>query len=149
MTRSVYTHAVRVFVSLYLVEAAVLLILVGLYKAPVYDWTLLATKAGAALTLGMISLIASGWLLVRRTADGGGYRERAFRLGLTTNLLFALFAGVVLETSIRFAARRTEDGFVVGSIVVRPTWPELTGRSREVLAGLVPWGGFRRPLPRR
>ena len=38
MTRSVDAHAVRILVCLYFVEAAVLLILVAVSKAPVYDW---------------------------------------------------------------------------------------------------------------
>lgn len=137
MTRSVYTHAVRIFLSLYFVEAAVLLTLVGIYKAPALDWTLLSTKAGTALIAGGIGLIASGWLLVRQTDASGWLRGRAFAVGLTTNLLTGLIALLVLETTVLIAARTTHQGIVVGSVVLRPTWHELTAQSREVLAGVV------------
>jgi len=140
MTRSVYTHAGRILLSLYFVEAAVLLILVGIYKAPIYDWTLLSTKAGITLITGGIGLIASGWLLIRRTQASGSLRGRAFALSLTTNLLSGLIALLLLETTIRIAGRRTLEGIVVGSVAVRPTWPELIAQSRKVLAGINPWG---------
>ncbi len=140
MTRPADDHAVRILLSLYLVEAASLLILVGIYKARVYDWTLLPTKAGAVLLAGAIGLIASAWLLVRRILACGGSRGRALALGLTTNLITALIAFLLLETTVRIAARRTPQGIVVGSVALQATWPELVARSREVLAAVTPWG---------
>ncbi len=140
MTRPADDHAVRIVLSLYLVEAASLLILVGIYKARVYDWTLLPTKAGAVLLAGAIGLIASAWLLVRRILACGGSRGRALALGLTTNLITALIAFLLLETTVRIAARRTPQGIVVGSVALQATWPELVARSREVLAAVTPWG---------
>src|SRR5262245_31640241 len=140
MTRSVYTHAVRILLSLYVLETAVSLVLVGIYKAPALDWTLLSTKAGTALIVGGIGLIASGWFLVRETGASGSLRWRAFALGLTTNLLTALVAFLLLETTVRAAARKTPRGIVVGSLVLQPSWPELTAQSREVLTGVAPWG---------
>ena len=138
--RSVHTHAVRMLLSLYLGEASALLILIGIYKAPVYDWTLLSTKAGAALIAGAIGLMASGWLLARQCAASGLWRRRALILGLTTNLLTLLLAFLLMESTVRILVRRTPAGVVVGSVTVRPTWSELTAKSREVLAGVAPWG---------
>ncbi len=138
MTRSVNTHAVRILVSLYFVEAAVLLIFVGIYKAPVYDWTLLSTKAGATLIAGGVGLIAAGWLLVRQAT--GPLRGRAFALGLATNLLSGVIVFLLLETTVRIAARKTDEGIVVGSVRLRTTWSELIAHSRKVLAGDTPWG---------
>jgi hypothetical protein len=140
MTRSVYTHAARILISLYVVEAAVLLALVGIYKAPALDWTVLSTRAGIALIAGGIGLIASIWFLVRETEASGSLRGKAFALGLTTNLLTGLVAFLLMETMIRVAATTTSKGIVVGSVVLQPTWPELTAQSREVLAGVAPWG---------
>ena len=80
MTRSVHTHAVRILLSLYFVETAVLLALVGIYKAPSVDWTLLSTKAGAVLTAGGVGLIASGWFLVREIEASGSLRVPLLRL---------------------------------------------------------------------
>ena len=140
MTRSVHTHAVRILLSLYAVETAALLALVGIYKAPAVDWTLLSTKAGAAMTAGGIGLIASGWFLVREIEASGSLRGRAFALGLTTNVLTGLIVFLLLETTVRVAARTSPNGIVVGSVAVQPTWPELTAQSREVLARVAPWG---------
>jgi hypothetical protein len=126
--------------SLYAIEAAVLLTLVGIYKARTLDWTLLFTKAGAVLITGGIGLFASGWLLVREIRASGSFRRRAFALGLTTNLLTGLLAFLSLETAVRIAGRTTQQGTLVGSVAVRPTWPELTAQSREVLARVAPRG---------
>ena len=140
MMASVHTRAVRILLSLYLVEAAVLLIIVGVYKAPVYDWRLLPTKAGATLIIGAIGLIASGWVLVRQAAASGSPRGRALAIGLTTNLLSGLVTLLLLETTVRVASRRTHEGILVGSVAVQPTWAELKAQSREVIAGVAPWG---------
>ncbi len=140
MMRPADDHAMRILLSLYLVEAAALLTLVGIYKAPVYDWTLLTTKAGAVLLAGAIGLIVSAWLLARRIVACGDSRGRALALGLTTNLITALIAFLLLETTVRIAARRTPQGIVVGSVAVKATWPELVAQSREVLAAVTPWG---------
>jgi len=140
MTRSVDIYARRILLSLYLVEGAGSLILVGIYKAPLYDWTLLFTKAGAVLVAGGIGLIASGWLLVRQIESSGSLRKRAFALALTTNLLSGLIAFLLVEAIVRIAARRTPEGIVVGAVAVRPTWAELLAHSREVIARATPWG---------
>jgi len=140
MTRSIETHAGRILLSLYLLEAAVSLILVGIYKAPVYDRSLLFTKAGAVLVAGGIGLIASGSLLVQQIKLSGSLCKRAFALALTTNLLSGLMAFLLVEAIVRIAARRTPEGIVVGAVTVQPTWPELIARSREVIARATPWG---------
>jgi len=144
MTRSAHTHAARILLSLYLLESAALLVLVGIYKAPAYDRTVLSTKAGTTLIVGGIGLIASGWLLIRRTRASGPLRGRAVALGLTTNLLSGLVAFLLFETTLRIVARRTPEGIVVGSVPVRPSWAELTARSREVLTGVTTLGTWDR-----
>jgi hypothetical protein len=144
MTRSVYALAVRILLSLYLVEAAVLLTLAGIYKTPALDGTLLSTNAGAALMAGGLGLIASVWLLMRQARASGPLRGRAFGLGLTTNLLTVLIACLLLETTVRLAAKTTQRGILFGPVLVRPTWSELTSQSRKVLAGAAPWGTWDR-----
>lgn len=135
MTRTVETKAARILVRLYLVEAAVLLILVGIYKAPIYDWTLLSTKAGAVLFVGGVGLVASVWLLVRETKVHGSLRRRAFALGLMTNFASGLIVFLVAEGTVQIVSARTEAGIVVGSVAVRPTWSELIAQSRGIVAG--------------
>ena len=139
MTRPVATHAVRILLSLYVFEFSILLILAGLYKAPVYDWALPFTKAGAVLIAGGIGAIASGWLLARQTRASGPVGGRAFALGLTTNLISGLLAFLLVETTVQMLGEKKPEGLVIGSVAVRPTWPELIRRSREVLAAVAPW----------
>jgi hypothetical protein len=136
MTRSVDAYALRILLCLYLVEAAFFSIVVGIYKAPVYNWTLLSTKAGAALMAGGAGLITSGSLLVRQVMSSGSLRGRALALGLVTNLVLGLVVFLLLETTVQIVARRTDASIMVGSVTVRPTWSELIARSRAVISGV-------------
>jgi hypothetical protein len=86
MTQPAYPHAARMLVCLYLVEAAIFLILVGIYKAPVFDWPVLTTKAGATLFVGSLGLAASGWLLAMQLGASGSLRREAFALALDDQL---------------------------------------------------------------
>jgi hypothetical protein len=140
MTRHVATHAVRILLSLYVFEFSILLILVGFYKAPASDRALSLSTAGVFLMAGGIGMVASGWQLARRALTSGSAGKRAFALGLTTNLISGLLAFLLLEMTVRIVGKRNAEGIVVGSVAVRPTWPELTARSREVLAAVAPWG---------
>jgi hypothetical protein len=139
MVSSVFTHAVRMLLSLYFVEAAILLILIGMYKAPSHDLSL-ATKAGAAMIAGGIGLIGSGGLLIRQIKASGSLGGRTFALSLAANLLTGFITLFLLETTIRILGSRTPSGIVVGSVALQPTWSELTAQSRKVLAGINPWG---------
>lgn len=144
MTRSVNTHAARILLWLYIVQAAVGLVLVGIYKAPVYNWTLLYTKAGILLIVGALSLFASGRLVVLQVNASAPWRGRAFAIALMTNVLTVLIIFLVLEATIRVVARRTAQGIAVGSVVLRATWPELVTESRQVLAGATRLGTWDR-----
>lgn len=135
MVSSVYTYAVRMLLSLYFIETAILLILLGIYSD-----RLLATKAGAAMIAGGTCLIASGWLFIRQIKTSGSLRGRTFALSLAANLLSGLITLFLLEAAIRIIGTRTPAGIVVGSVAVQPTWSELTAQSRKVLAGINPWG---------
>lgn len=137
MMRPVHTHITRILLSLYFLEAAMLLVLVGLYKAPTYEWSLLSTKAGAVFIAGGIGLFASGLLLIWQIEAAGPLRGRVLALGATTNLLSVLLVFLILESSVRIAARKSSDGIFVGSVPIRPTWQELLARNRDVLAGIV------------
>lgn len=144
MDAFVDVRAVRMLLWLYSAEVAVALILVGVYKAPIYDASVLPTKAGVALIAGGIGLIASGGCLIRQIRASGTLRGRALAIALMTNLVSGLLAFLLLETTLRIAARETQGGLVVGSHALRATWPELTARSREVIAGVAPWGSWDR-----
>ena len=144
MTRFVETHTLRILLSLYAVEAAAVLILVGIYKAPIYNWTLLSTKAGAVLVAGGIGLIAAGSLLAREIESSRPSRGRALAFGLTVNVLSGFGAFLLSEATVRVAARKTPMGVVVGAVAVQPTWSELVAQSREVIAGAAPWGTWDR-----
>jgi hypothetical protein len=140
-TSSVEHHALRILRSLYLVEASLILVLVGLYDgATAYDATLISTRAGGTLLAGAIGLTASGWLLTRQTVAIGPLRGRAVAVGLATNLLSGLAVLLFSEAALRVAARRTPEGIAVRSVRLRPTWPELRTHSRQVLGTVAPWG---------
>ena len=78
MSRYIYNQAVRILMSLYAIECAVLLVLAGIYKAPARDLTVLHTKAGIALIAGAICLIASAWLLLVQMHSSDHPRRKAF-----------------------------------------------------------------------
>ena len=134
------THAARILVLLYLLEASSLLALVGVHEGAALDRTLLATGAGATLALGIVGLAACAWLLVRQIAGAGPSRGRAVRMGLATNLVTGLGALLLSEGALRAVARRSPDGIDVRSVHVRSTWPEIKAQSRKVLSAVAPWG---------
>lgn len=148
MNALVDARAVRILLWLYSAEVAAALILAGIYKAPVYDWSVLPTMAGVALMAGGIGLITSGGCLIRQIRASGTLRGRALAIALMTNLVSGLLAFLLLETTLRIAARETQGGLVVGSFALRATWPELRARSREVIAGVAPWGSWDRSRAR-
>ena len=131
--------AARVFVCLCAVEAAMGAILAGIYKAPGLRSTLLSPGTRMVLVAGALGLVASGWLLARQIAASGPRRGRAVALALGANLFTGLLALALLEGAVRSAARPTPDGLAVGAVDIRPTWSELTARSRAVLTGAVRW----------
>jgi len=137
--RSVYEHAAHILISLYLVQAAIAVILLGIYKTPVYDRGLLSTRGGIAVLIGVVALVAAGWLLIRRSVASGSSFGRAFGLGLTANFLSGIAALLLLEATIRLVAKGSQDQILIGSVIVRPSWPELRIRSRSFFAGLAHW----------
>ena len=114
-------------------------ILAGIYKAPGLRSTLLSPGTRMVLVAGALGLVASGWLLARQIAASGPRRGRAVALALGANLFTGLLALALLEGAVRSAARPTPDGLAVGAVDIRPTWSELTARSRAVLTGAVRW----------
>lgn len=139
---AVHVPARRILLSLYLVEASALLLLVGLYKAPVYDWTLLFGKAGVVILAGGAGLLLSSWMLVSRITARGAQARAALAFGVTTNLLTVFMALVVAEATVRLVAKRTPEGIRVGSVLLKPTWSELVAQSREVLDRVTSWDSW-------
>ena len=92
MNALVNARAVRILLWLYSAEVAAALILAGIYKAPVYDWSVLPTTAGVALMAGGIGLITSGGCLIRQIRASGTLRGRALAIALMTNLVSGLLA---------------------------------------------------------
>ena len=131
--------AVRLFVWLWTAEAAMVAILAGIYKAPGLRLTLLSTSTRVLLVAGGLGLAVSGWLLARQLAASGPRRARAFALALGANLVTGVLALSLLEGAVRNAARPTPEGLAVGAVDIRPTWSEVTARSRAVLSGAVRW----------
>ena len=131
-------RAARIFACLCAVEAAMVVTLAGIYKAPGLRWTLLSASTRVVLVASALGLVVSAWLLVRQIAASGPRRGRVFTLALAANLSTGLVALLLLEGAVRLAARTTPEG-LVGPVAIRPTWSELTAQSRAVLAGAVRW----------
>jgi hypothetical protein len=131
--------AARLFVCLAAVEAALAVILAGIYKASGLHWALLSASTRVPLVAGALGLVATGWLLVRQIVATGPGRGRTFALAAGANLATGLAAFLVLEGAVRMTATTTPDGIRVGPVAIRPTWPELTRQSRAVLTGAVRW----------
>lgn len=133
------THAVRILVSLYAVEAAAFLIVVGIYKVPIYEKSLLLTKAGTVLLIaGSASLVFSGWTFAKQIVLSGRSRGKALAFGMVANLLSILMIFLLLEAIALMVARKTPEGITIGRVLVRPTWPELVAQSRGVVTGIKP-----------
>jgi len=128
--------------SLYAVETTALIVLFGIYKTSGLDWPHLSLKYWAALTVGGIGLTASVGFLVRELVASGSSRRRALVLGVATNLSTAFLALLLLEATVRIASTTTSTGIRVGSVVLRPSWSELTARTQEILSKVAPWGSW-------
>ncbi len=135
MAHDLNSCAARILLCLYFVEAAALLVLIGVYRAPAWDGALVFTKAGAAIILGLVGVTTAGMQLRRQSRLSGPLRRRAVAVALTTNLLTGAIAFLLLETTVRIAGRRTDQGLVVGSLNIQPTWPELVAQSGKLFAG--------------
>jgi hypothetical protein len=125
-------RAARVVLVLWCLEGALGLLLVGLYKAPVENWSRLSPSVAAMLVLGAATAIGAVWLLarlVRGSPDG----RRALGLGVATHVLAWSLVAVLAETAAHVTARRTPQGVRIGGVWLRPTWRELADHSRELL----------------
>lgn len=136
---SVASAAVRLFAGLWAVEVATGALLAGIYKAPGPRVALLSPSTRVLLVAGGLGLVAAGWLLARQIAASAPRRGRALALAVGANALTGLLALALLEGAVRSAARPTPDGLAVGAVDIRPTWSELTARSRAVLTGAMRW----------
>jgi hypothetical protein len=140
MARALDSCAVRILVCLYAIEAAVLLIFIGIYKAPAWDSAPIATRAGVMTASGLLCLVVAGWLLREQIKLSGPLRGRAAAIALTTNLLSVVITFGLLETTLRVVSRQTDQGLVVGAVRIQPTWRELVAQSGKFFAGSTPWG---------
>jgi hypothetical protein len=124
---------VRIFVTLLAIEVCAGVIGLGVYKAPAGTLPPLSTKPGIAFWIGVVGVSLSLVSLMRLVWDGR--TRRALFLGLVANLVTIAPTLALLEVGARAIARRHTDGVAVGSVQLRPTWPELVDHSRSVMSG--------------
>ena len=123
--------ASRVVLALYGLEGALAVLLVGLYKAPVEDWSRLSKSVAGVCALGAAASITAAWLLIREIRRSG---SRALLVGIATHALVWLLVAAVAESALHVAARDTPQGVRIGDVWLRPTWRELADHSRELLS---------------
>jgi hypothetical protein len=130
--------AARLAGCLAAVEASLAIVVLALSRAPGLRWALLSSSARWALVAGALGVAGCGWLLWHQVRAAGPRRGRLLAIAVAVNLGTLLVALGTLDAAVRMAARRTPDGLAVGSVVLPPTWAELTARSRDALAGATP-----------
>lgn len=131
--------AARLAGSLAAVEASLALVVLALARAPNFHWALRSSGARWALVAGGLGLAGSAWLLAHQVRAAGPRRGRLLSLAVAANLATVILGLATAEAAVRMVARRTPDGLAVGSVVLPPTWAELTTRSRDVLGGGTRW----------
>lgn len=135
-------HAIRLLSAVYLVEFSLVVILVGIYKAPAYGLEALTTKAGITTVVGLAGLAWSLWLLSTRIKRSGSAAKRALAFALGANLLSATLVLAAAEASLRLIASDRDGTVVIGSTVLEPTWDSLIQQSRDVIANVAPWDSW-------
>jgi hypothetical protein len=134
--RPLHTHTGYIIEYLYALEVSIILVLAGLYRMPVSEWSSLSPKAGAALIAGAIGLPISAWFLVREIRRSGFLRGKALALGVTTNLISVVVILLSVEIFLRMIATESGKNIFVGSVLLRPTWRELLAKNRDVITGV-------------
>jgi hypothetical protein len=119
----------RTLLTLYALEAAVGLTLFGLYKLPAFNVTALISRFGVMTAAGAVATlaIAASLVTVCRRAP------RAAAVAGAANLISIACAFALAESAVRLLAQTTPDGIRVAKFVLRPTWPEVVKRNRELL----------------
>jgi hypothetical protein len=120
----------RAFFHLYGIEIGLALLIFGLYKAPVYDLTLLSSPPGIVIALGLIGVATAA----ARLLNSSGLTIRAFAIALAANLVSLVVALGISELSLRMLAFETADEIRVGNIALQPTWSETVARNRTAMA---------------
>ena len=135
-------YAVRVLLGLCLVEFSLFVMLIGVYKAPAFDFHAVFTKAGIIAVVGLAGLIGSLWLLSIRIKRLGSGAARALVFALGANLVSLALVFAAAEAGLRLIARDRDGSVVVGSTVLDPSWDSLIQRSRDVIGDVAPWDGW-------
>lgn len=135
---SLYKAAARLVVYLYAFEAGTTLTLIGIYKSPAIQWTMMGTRGGIMMVSGIAILLVSGLLMVRESLSRGGESCRMWLLASFSNLVIVLITAVLLEGIFRIMVRETESGLWVMPVVVPYGESELFERSRRAIGGAHP-----------
>ncbi len=127
MTPNDYSVSARLTFYLFVLEAGIVLIFATLYKAPTLDTSFLTTRFAVLMLVGIGACAAGGAGLFRSRRKG-----RAIALAISVNLVTVAAALAISETVLRLLERTSGEGVAIGSVQLRPTWPELVDQVRAM-----------------
>lgn len=135
---SVHDGAARLAIYLYTFELGTALALFGLYRLQGLQWTMLLTRAGSVMVIGLAVTLASGVLMVRESVNFGGDTRRMWLLATFTNLVTVSVTATCSEGILRVMAQEGEIGLRVLKVEVPYGESELFERSRRARSGTHP-----------
>jgi hypothetical protein len=134
--------ATRVWLTLFVLEGALLIAAVGLYKASTWSHLLTPRPAGLALWAGTATALAAAVSLRRQWRRSTGTARRAAVLALAGNGLAVALAVLGAEAALRLWAARTPEEVRVGTLRLPRTWAETRAHNRQLIRKATAAGGW-------
>lgn len=131
-----YKFAVRLVLLLYAIEFGAALVIVGLYKSPALQWTMLWSPAGFVMMIGSVVTLVAGFRMVQESVRYGGEARRMWMIATFTNLVAVSVMAALMEGIVRITAREGDAGLRILNLVVPYGERELFERSRRTIAGI-------------
>jgi len=125
-------------VYLYAIELGMMIALFGLYKMPAHQWTtstILWTRAGFVMVVGLAILLVSGFLIIQDSVRFSGERHQMWLLATFTNLITVSLTVAAFEGIFRITAREDPSGLSVMHVGIPYSESELFDRSRRTIGG--------------
>jgi hypothetical protein len=115
--------------SFIFLDLGALLVLLGIYKIPVYALSGIFSLGGLATLVGGVFLI-SAVLKIRKQFQSCPRETTIMGSAHFLSLFLALSIG---EFALRMLSEPTAHGIRIANITLRPTWTEIVGQSREAI----------------
>jgi hypothetical protein len=132
---SLYDGTARLALYLYTFELGTALAVFALYRSPALQWTMMWTRAGIVMAIGLAFVLGSGVLIVRESVSLGGDTWRMWLLATVTNLVAVSVTAACSEGILRVMAQEGEVGLQIMKVGVPYGERELFERSRRTIGG--------------